>query len=233
MYIIYIILIIYIIYNVYNLSISLVQRSKNSSSTEQTHVCYDLIVSCQLLVVRIAPAQGCLVGAHRHVLRPYCQLLVVSCQDRANAQACLVGANRHVLRPYCQLLVVSCQDFVRTGLPRRGEQTCVTTLLLVVSCQLLGLRPHRVASSGEQTCVTTLLLVVSCQLLGLRPPRRAKCPPLLKEKMFHGGLRINHNRRPFALQSTHDSISIVGFDVSRCVTAGFDHAGYASDRPLP
>ena len=83
MYIIYIILIIYIIYNVYNLSISLVQRSKNSSSTEQTHVCYDLIVSCQLLVVRIAPAQGCLVGANRHVLRPYCYLLFVICYDCA------------------------------------------------------------------------------------------------------------------------------------------------------
>ena len=91
-YIIYIIQIILIIYNVYKLFISLFQRSKISSSTDPPHVCSDLIVTCYLLplIVKIAPAQGCLVGS---------------------------------------------------------EQTCGTTLLLVVSCQLLVVRiaPPRTA----------------------------------------------------------------------------------------
>ena len=91
MYIIY-------LYIIYILFISLVRRFKNSSPTDPPHVCYDLIVICYLLCFRpyraassgradmcydlivicyllfvmIAPAQGCLVGAHRHVLRPYC-----------------------------------------------------------------------------------------------------------------------------------------------------------------
>ena len=39
-----------------------------------------------------------------------------------------------MLRPYCYLLFVICYDCARTGLPRRVEQTCVMTLLLVVSC---------------------------------------------------------------------------------------------------
>jgi len=43
-------------------------------------------------------------------------------------------------------------------------------------------------------------------------------------ELFHGDSRFNRNRRPFALQSTRDSISIVGFDVSRCVMADFGHA---------
>ena len=65
-------------------------------------------------------------------------------------------------------------------------------------------------------------LIVICYLLFVMIAH-GKCAPLLKEKMFHGGLRFNRNRRPFALQSTRDSISIVGFDVSRCVMADFGH----------
>ena len=76
-------------------------------------MCYDLIVICYLLFVMIAHAQGCLVGANRHVLRPDCYVLFVICYDCAR-----------------------------------------------------------------------------------------QCAPLLKEKMFHGDLLFNRNRRPFALQST-------------------------------
>ena len=50
--------------------------------------------------------------------------------------------------------------------------------------------------------------------------------------MFHGDLRFHRDRRPFALQSPRDSISIVDIDVSRCVTADSGHAGNAWDRPL-
>ena len=107
-------------------------------------MCYDLIVICYLLFVMIAHAQGCLVGANRHVLRPYCYLLFVICYDCAR-----------------------------------------------------------------------------------------QCAPLLKEKNVSRFLRFHRNRRPFALQSTRDTISIVGSDVSRCVTADSDHAGNASDRPQP
>ena len=39
-----------------------------------------------------------------------------------------------MLRPYCYLLFVICYDCARTGLPRRSEHACVTTLLLFVSC---------------------------------------------------------------------------------------------------
>ena len=93
------------LYIIYILFISLVRRFKNSSPTDPPHVCYDLIVICYLLFVMISPVQGC-----------------------------LVGASWHVLRPYCYLLFVICYDCARTGLPRRGEQTCVTTLLLFVIC---------------------------------------------------------------------------------------------------
>ena len=105
---------------------------------------------------------------------------------------------------------------------------------LIVICYLLFVMIAHAQGclvGGEQTCVTTLLLFVICYLLFVMIAH-GKCAPLLKEKMFHGGLRFNRNRRPFALQSTRDSISIVDLYVSRCVTADSDHAGNASDRPL-
>ena len=108
---------------------------------------------------------------------------------------------------------------------------------LIVTCYLLPLIVKIAPAQGclvgsEQTCGTTLLLVVSCQLLGLR--RRARqCAPLLKEKMFHGGLRFNRNRRPFALQSRRHRMPIAVSNVSRGVTADSDNAGTAPDRPLP
>ena len=72
MYIIY-------LYIIYILFISLVRLFKNSSQTDPPHVCYDLIVTCYLLplIVKIAPAQGCLVGSEQTCVPTL--LLVVSC----------------------------------------------------------------------------------------------------------------------------------------------------------
>ena len=138
-------------------------RPHRVASSGRTDMCYDLIVSCQLLVVRIAPAQGCLVGGEQTCvttlllvvscqllgLRPHsvassgrtdmCYDLIVSCQllvvRIAPAQGCLVGASRHVLRPYCYLLFVICYDCARTGLPRRANRH-----VLRPYCQLLVVR---------------------------------------------------------------------------------------------
>ena len=80
MYIIYL-YIIYILFISYLYLLSGV--SKILPQTDPPHVCYDLIVICYLLFVMISPVQGCLVGAIRHVLRPYCYLLFVICYDCA------------------------------------------------------------------------------------------------------------------------------------------------------
>ena len=66
----------YIIYIIYLYLLSNVQKFFFNGLP---HVCYDLIVICYLLFVMIAPAQGRLVGASMHVLRPYCYLLFVIC----------------------------------------------------------------------------------------------------------------------------------------------------------
>ena len=64
-----------------------------------------------------------------------------------------------MLRPYCYLLFVICYASPAKGLPRRGDQTCVTTLLLFVICYLLWLCPSRTAmralAEGEK-CFTAI-----------------------------------------------------------------------------
>ena len=76
MYIIYYILFISYLYLLSGFSKILPQTGRRMYVTTLL-----LLVTCYLLplIVKIAPAQGCLVGASRHVERPYCYLLLVTC----------------------------------------------------------------------------------------------------------------------------------------------------------
>ena len=132
-----------------------------------------------------------------------------------------------MLRPYCYLLFVMiahAQGCLAGASIHVLRPYCYLLFVICYDCARTGL-PRR---GRTDMCYD---LIVICYLLFVMIAH-GKCAPLLKEKMFHGGLRFNRNRRPFALQSIRDSISIVDLYVSRCVTADSDHAGNASDRPL-
>ena len=98
-----------------------------------------------------------------------------------------------MLRPYCYLLFVICYDCARKGPPRRGDQTCVTTLLLFVICYDCACRARQMSA-------------------------------LVKEKMFHGGLRFHRNRGAIQPQSRCHRMPIAVSDVSRGVPARYSHA---------
>ena len=140
-------------------------------------------------------------------------------------QGCLVGASWHVLRPYCYLLFVICYDCARTGLPRRGEQTCVTTLLLFVICYLLWLCPYRAASSGRTDMCYDLIVICYLLFVMIVPSRTANVRPCWRRKMFHGVLRFHRNREAIPPQSRLHRMPIAVSDVSRTVPPHSSHVG--------
>ena len=97
-----------------------------------------------------------------------------------------------MLRPYCYLLFVICYDCARTGLPRRGDQTCGTTLLLFVICYLLWLCPSRRAKmralvEGEK-CFT--VVCDSTAIAGRLHCNRLAIPYQSSVPMFHAAWRL-------------------------------------------
>ena len=122
------------------------------------------------------------------MLRPYCYVLFVMFSP---VQGCLVGASWHVLRPYCYLLFVICYDCARKGCLVGGDQTCVTTLLLVVICYLLWLCPSRTAN--VRPCEGEKCFTAFCDSTAIA--RRFRCNRTaivcqLPFPMFHAACRL-------------------------------------------
>ena len=119
-----------------------------------------------------------------------------------------------MLRPYCYLLFVICYDCARKGPPRRGDQTCVTTLLLFVICYDCACRARQMSALVKEKMFHG----------GLRFHRNRGATALVKEKMFHGGLRFHRNRGAIQPQSRCHRMPIAVSDVSRGVPARYSHA---------
>ena len=68
-----------------------------------------------------------------------------------------------MLRPYCYLLFVICYDCARKGLPPSGRADVCYDLIVICYLLFVMIEPAKgCLRRGEQTCVTTLLLFVIC-----------------------------------------------------------------------
>ena len=94
-----------------------------------------------------------------------------------------------MLRPYCYLLFVICYDCARKGPPRRGDQTCVTTLLLFVICYDWARRAGQMRALVEGAkCFT--VICDSTVIAGRLHCNRPAIPYQSSVSMFHAAWRL-------------------------------------------